>query len=204
MRRLVETGLERSSPEAIKFRPSDKLIIAMLCHLFQHLKIDRGINPDLVLEALYGGHNWALEVQGTSGTPGHLFHNHEDKKEDVDFVLDVLDMWDFIEAAHQKLPKRDKDRIAAEVDSPFGKHVKFRGFDSHQESGESDLLHIAQFMIDTLGKFKSTFGGRNLDSHGPMAARYRKMYRVFEPIRSTLIGIVLSTDQIIQILKAAR
>ena len=202
MRRLVETGLERSLPEAITFRSADKLIIAMLADLFKHLKVKGEIDADLVMSALYGGHYWALNWQAT-GMPTHLFHNQEDKKEDVTFVVDVLDMWDFIESAFQKLPKKDKDRIAAEVDGVFGKHVKFLGFDDHSHNGESGLLHIAQFMVERLGSFKSTFGGRDLNSHVPMADKYRRMYRVFEPIRTTLIGIPLTTDQLIKILKAA-
>ena len=204
MRRLVETGLARSSPEVITFRSADKLIIAMLGDLFERLVVKGEINAGLVLSALYGGHYWALNWQA-AGMPTHLFHNHEDKKEDVDFVVDVLDMWDFIETAYQKLPKKDKDRIAREVDGPFGKHVKFFGFDGHSQNNESGLLHIAQFMVEKLGSFKSTFGGRDLDSHVPMAAEYRRMYRVFEPMRRTLRGTApLSTDQMIEILKAGK
>ena len=204
MRRLVETGLARSLPEAITFRPTDKLIIAMLADLFKHLKVKGEIDAGLVMSALYGGHYWALNRQAT-GMPTHLFHNHEDKKDDVTFVVDVLDMWDFIETAFQKLPRKDKDRIAAEVDGPFGKYVKFSGFDAHSQEGESELLHIAQFMVEKLGSFKSTFGGRDLDSHIPMADKYRRMFRVFGPIRRTLMGTTpLSTDQLIKVLKAAK
>jgi uncharacterized protein len=203
MRRLVETGLARSSPEVITFRPADRLIIAILADLFKHLKVKGAIDADLVMSALYGGHYWALDWQAT-GMPTHLFHNHEDKREEVTFVVDVLDMWDFIETAFQKLPKKDKDRIAAEVDGPFGRHVKFSGFDAHSQNGESGLLHIARFMVEKLGSFKSTFGGRDLDSHSPMADKYRRMYRVFEPIRRTLIGTTLNTEQLIKVLKAAK
>ena len=35
MRRLVETGLARSSPEVITFRSAEKLIIAMLANLLR-------------------------------------------------------------------------------------------------------------------------------------------------------------------------
>jgi len=67
------------------------------------------------------------------------------------------------------------------------------------------LLHIAQFIVEKLGSFKSTFGDRDLDSHIPMADKYRRMYRVFEPIRRTLMGTTpLSTDQLIRVLKAAK
>lgn len=203
MRRLVETGLARSLPEAITFRPADKLIIAMLADLSKHLKVRDGINADLVMDALYGGHYWALNWQAT-GMPTHLFHNHEDKAADVSFVVDVLDMWDFIETGFRKLPKKDKERIATEVDGVVGKHVEFFGFDEHSQNGESGLLHIARFMIEKLGSFKSTFGGRNLNSHMPMADQHRRMLRVFEPIRESLVGTTLSTDQLIKILKAAK
>lgn len=204
MRRLVETGLSRSLPEAITFRPTDRLIIALLADLFKRLKVKGEIDADLVMSALYGGHYWALNWQAT-GMPTHLFHNHEDKKEDVTFVVDVLVMWEFIETAFHKLPKKDKDRIAAELDGRLGKHVKFPGFDAHSQSGESGLLHIAEFMVEKLGSFKSTFGGRDLDSHIPMADKYRRMYRVFEPIHRTLMGTtLLSTDQLSKVLKAAQ
>jgi len=203
MRRLVETGLARSLPEAITFRPTDRLVVALLADLSKYLKVKGVIDADLVMSALYGGHYWALNWQAT-GMPTHLFHNHEDKKEDVTFVVDVLEMWEFIETAFHKLPKKDKDRIATEVNGRFGKHLKFPGFDSHSQNGESGLLHIAEFMVEKLGSFKSTFGGRDLDSHIPMADKYRRMYRVFEPIRRTLVGTTfLSTDQLSKVLKAA-
>lgn len=194
MRRLMDTGLARSSPEVIMFRSADKLIIAMLADLYKHLKVKGDVNPDLVLSALFGGHYWALNWQ-TTGMPTHLFHNHEDRKEDVDFVISVLDMWDFIEASYQTLAKKDKDRMATEV--------RFLGFDGHSSNNESGLLHIAEFMVQRLGTFKSAFGGRDLDSHVPMAPKYRKMYRVFEPMRPSLMGTAgLSAGQIIEILKA--
>src|SRR5579862_567379 len=100
--------------------------------------------------------------------------------------------------------KHDKNRIAAEVDGPFGEHVRFLGFDAHSQNSESGLLHIAEFIVEKLGSFKSTFGGRDLDSHIPMADKYRRMIRVFEPIRRTLIGTMLSTDQLIKVLNAAK
>jgi len=66
------------------------------------------------------------------------------------------------------------------------------------------LLHIAQFMVEKLGSFKSVFGGRDLDSHVPMADNYRRMHRVFKPISQTLMGTApLSTDQLIKVLNAA-
>lgn len=174
MRRLVDVGLSRSSPEVITFRPAERLIIAMLADLYKHFKVEGELDASLVMSALYGGHYWAL-ASHASGMPTHLFHNHEDGTEDVRFVRNVLDMWDFIEAAYRKLPKKGKDRIATEVGGSFGKYVEFRGFDAYSKNGENELLYITEFMVKKLGHFKSTFGGRDLDSHAPMAGRYRRM-----------------------------
>ena len=76
--------------------------------------------------------NWALkwEFEG-------LFHNREDNPQNVDFVLDVLDMWDFIEEAHKKLSKKERDQI--EHDAPqFGKNLQFPGFDGSREPELTD------------------------------------------------------------------
>src|SRR5581483_6779882 len=110
------------------------LIIAMLRDLYKHLRVNGEINADLVLEALYGGHYWALSWQAT-GMPTHLFHSHEDKDEDRSFVVDVLDMWDFIETAYERLPKKQRERIGNEVGGVFGRNVKFFGFDAHSQNG---------------------------------------------------------------------
>jgi uncharacterized protein YfbU (UPF0304 family) len=113
-------------------------------------------------------------------------------------------MWDFIETGFRKLPEKDTERIAIEVDGVLGKHVEFFGFDEHSQNGEDGLLHIARFMIEKPGSFKSTFGGRDLNSHMPMADQYRRMLRVFEPVRESLVGTTLSADQLIKVLKAAK
>lgn len=203
IRQLVESGLERFAPEVVTLSPGEKLVIAMLADLYKHLGVEGDIDAPLVMKTILGGHNWALTWQATH-LPSGLFNIRADKKEDVDFVIDVLDMWDFIEYAYQGLPEKEKERIAKEVDGPLGKHVKFRGFDVNH-GGDGPLYSIARFVVEDLERFTSTFRDRDFNSHFPMAETYRRMLTVFEPIRKTLLGTdPLNTEQLIRILKAAK
>lgn len=192
IRRLVETGLGVSERQPIRFSRGETLIIHMLCELFKNQKVKSEIDPKFVQAALLGGHNWGLEWQ-YSGT----FHNHTDDRSNVTEVVDILDMWDFLEGAYAKLTKVDKDRIAKEAD-PFGKDVYFSGFDGNNES---EHMSIAGFLINDMGRF-ARFKKRGLNSHMPSIEIYRRMLAVFLPLRSTLAGGELSATQIIQILKA--
>jgi uncharacterized protein YfbU (UPF0304 family) len=62
-------------------------------------------------------------------------------------------------------------------------------------------MSIARFLVEKMGRF-TRFKERELNSHCPTADAYLRMFRVFEPIRKTLIGRRLSVDEIILMLKA--
>lgn len=126
-----------------------------------------------------------------------MFHDHADDPRDVRFVVDVLDMWSFFEEGHQALSAKDKARVEKEAD-PFGKQVRFAGFDGN---GESTLLGIARFLTDKMDRF-TRFKGRDLNSHAPTVATYRRMLRIFAPMRASLAGRKINADEIIAILKA--
>lgn len=129
------------------------------------------------------------------GTPC-VFHGHEDDQQVVSEVVDVLDMWSFIESAYVSLSKNDKALVAKEA-KPFGEHVEFRGFDGNYES---ECIGVSRFLIEKLDRFTG-FNGRDLNSHVPSVERYRITYNVFEPIRRTLVGRELSATDLIAILK---
>jgi Uncharacterized conserved protein len=192
VRRLVDAGLAVSGKGAVRISDGEKLILAMLRDLYKHHKVDGEIDPEFVGETIWGGHYWGLEWKYTG-----LFHGHVDNPRVVSEVVDVLDMWSFIESGYAKLSKKDKARVEAEAE-PFGKHVVFRGFDGNNES---EHLSIARFLINDLDRFTS-FKGRDLNSHMPMIDAYRRMLVIFEPVRRTLIGGELSASQIIELLKA--
>jgi uncharacterized protein len=190
VRRLVEAGLGTPKEREISFSDGEKLITLMLCEIYKHLKMKSEIDPSFVEATIHEGHLWALGWEYTG-----IFHGHESDNATRLEVLQMLDMWSFIERGYGKLSKKDKVRVATEAD-PFGKHVTFSGFDGNYESGH---LGIAGFLINNLNRF-SEFKGRDLNSHCPSLDAYRRMLKVFEPIRRNSIGQELDASQIIDIL----
>ena len=195
IRRLVQRGL--SKPEtrsAVSFTDGEKLLFMVLRDMSKQLGIKSGdTDLDFVASAIYGGHSWA-----PMWDMGGLFHDHEDEAADVRLVVDVLDMWNFVEEGFTKLSKKEKGQLATEV-GPWAKEVEFAGFDGNNEA---TLRNIARFFVDDMGRF-SRFKGRDLNSHSPSLASHRRMLGVFKPIRASLVGVSLSLEQIAKILKAS-
>ena len=164
----------------------------MMGELYKSTKVkDPEIRSDFISEVIYGGHYWApkWDMQG-------VFHDHVDDPDDVKHVVDVLDMWMFMEEAYAKLTPADKEKITAEV-GPWQTDVQFAGFDGNNESSQ---MSIAQFLVEKMGRF-SRYKGRDFNSHSPTAGRYRRMCQLFDPMRRTLVGRELSADQLITLLK---
>jgi uncharacterized protein YfbU (UPF0304 family) len=191
IRRLIETGLEGEKKPPVKINDGERLILMMLRDMSKTLKVKGEIDPDFVAEAIWGGHYWGLEGQYTG-----LFHGHEDSRANLSEVVEILDMWSFLEEAYAKLSAAEKDRLQKEV-GPLGKTVRFRGFDGNNES---ERLGIARFLIEKMERFPS-FKGRDLNSHMPTTATYHRMLSIFRPIRTTLMGRTLGVSEIISILK---
>jgi uncharacterized protein YfbU (UPF0304 family) len=196
MRRLVELGLEVDKPTGtIHLSDGEKLILLALKDLFKQANLHPGeTDLDFISEVIIGGHYWAPRWK-MSG----VFHDHRDDLKSVRFVVDVLDMFSFVESATKQLSKRDKARVEGEAE-PMGRHVKFRGFDGNNEA---DLLSIAHFFIHKMNRF-TEFREHELNSHMPTVAAYKRMLKVFLPIRHDLSGTGLSVDQLIAILRAWR
>lgn len=197
VRRLIEVGLSQEHSKRVpQLSDGERLISMMLGDLIKGLGVETETNVDLVQQVIYGGHYWALDWE----MPG-IFHGHSDKESCVSFVVDVLDMWQFIEEAVEELDTKDLARLDKEA-APFGKHVVFPGFDGNNEG---EYLSIARFLINDMNRF-SRFGKdhRDINSHCPVVASYASMLEVFEPIRKTLIGRRLSADDLIAILNVRR
>jgi len=190
IRRLISIGLAESGEPQPRLSDGEQLILLMLRDLFKHQKLKSEIDPDFIAETIWGGHSWALDWQ----YPG-IFHNHADRRETVTEVVNILDMWSFIERGYAKLSAKDKERVAKEAGRS---DVQFIGFDGNNES---EHRSVALFLINRLDRFGS-FKGRDLNSHCPIIDRYRRMVANFEPVRKTLIGAELSASQIIELLNS--
>jgi uncharacterized protein YfbU (UPF0304 family) len=198
VRRLIEVGLapDNRGP-APSLTDGEKLITSILIDVAKGLGVETQTNLDLVRSVIYGGHYWALGWE----MPG-IFHGHVDRRSRVSFVVDVLDMWEFLEEAFEKLDpdEREKLEIAAK---PFGNAVIFRGFDGNNES---EYLGIARFLVEDLSRF-SRFRNRDggLNSHYPTIDTYSRMLQIFEGVRKTLgFGRQMSVDQMADVLNARK
>ena len=96
-----------------RFEPTaaERLIIAMLCDIYEKLEINNSFDVALLRDAAVGPHHWALQW----GYPGL----DEDPINELipGQVTDILDMWDFIELSYGALPKEDQE--ALEFYHPF-------------------------------------------------------------------------------------
>ena len=191
VRRLVDAGLAGSRNGAVKFSDGDKLILRMLCDLYEHQKEDGDFDPMFVRKAINEGHYWALDWE--YGINGDVTSPRV-----VSEVCDVLDMWSFIERGYEQLSEKDKERVESEA-APFGKDVTFKGFDGNNES---EHFSVANFLINDLGRYYR-FKGRDLNSHYPGIDGQRRMLAIFKPMleSSSLVGGELSASQIIDLLK---
>ena len=114
-------------------------------------------------------------------------------------VVNILDMWSFLESGYDQLSDEQKQQIVEEMGLP-GKNIRFPGFD---ENNEADYFIVARFLVYEMNRFQS-FKGRELNSHSESLKDYRRMFMAFEPMRSKLIGGDLNVSQITTILKARK
>jgi uncharacterized protein YfbU (UPF0304 family) len=192
VRRLVEIGLLGRSKEGFQLSNPEKLMTWLLTEILKNQKgYESQDTVKLIQEAIYGGHFWALRWDMTG-----VLHDHVDDPRKVTTVVNILDMWSFIESAFRAFSKADKSRLAAEA-GYRGEDPKFMGFDGNNET---EYLSIARFLVEEMRRFES-FKGRDFNSHMPTVGRYMGMYRLFEPMRAKLIGRELGVDDLITLLK---
>jgi len=145
IRRLIVSGISRDS-QSVQLSYGDRLIVTILRDIVLQLKNGNDesaeIDPDFIKEVLNGGHYWSLKWE----YPG-LFHDHEDDPNDVSFVVDVMELWDFLEEGYEALSKKDKERVLEEA-KPFGTHVQFHGFDGNNEATH---ISISRFLVEKMG-----------------------------------------------------
>ena len=173
--------------EAVKLSDGEKLILLMLCELYDHLKVKGEIAPQFIREAIYSGNLWGL----ASGYTG-VFHGEETSGHVVSETISVLAMWRRLEESYEGLSPEDKDWLKQQE----GGYVPFYGFDNNNE-----VPHIsaARFLIDQLGRFEN-FKGRSLDAHMPTIEVHRRMLKVFDPILHQVLNRDFSAAQINEVM----
>jgi uncharacterized protein YfbU (UPF0304 family) len=169
----------------------EKLIILMLADIYKAQKIKGSFDPEFISTTINNDKLWGFNWQ-YSGIPFGPYEAPHEVKETCDY----MDMWSFIEEGYAKLSAANKKKLAEDAE-PFGKNVKFRGFDGNNESH----FGIASYLVEDLKRF-SRFKGRDLNSHMPVVDAYARMYKVFEPLREGLHSRPLNLAELTAILKA--
>ena len=177
----------------MKLTDSEKLILIMLCDIHEALKLKNSVDPKFIREAIYSDNTWGLDWKYSG-----IFGSSETPQVVVNEVVDILDMWSFLEHGYDKLSQADKDQVEADA-IPFGKTVRFLGFDGNNET---EHMSVARFLIEQLGRFDSFKNRGDLNAHMPSLNTYQRMLSVFKPLRTGLADRSLSANEIIEILKA--
>lgn len=176
----------------MKLTDGEKLIILMLTEIYEKFQIDGETEPDFLRSAIFNDHLWGIRWK-YSGIP---FEPADDPPV-VGEVVDILDMWSFIEHAYTKLDEKQRQKLAQDA-APFGENPRFNGFDGNNES---EHMSVAMFLVDKLERFQE-FKGRNFNCHFPSLDAHQRMLAVFEPLRASLADSSLSVEQLAKILKA--
>jgi uncharacterized protein len=193
VRRLVEAGLaQATTPRRVDVTNAEKLILYMLCDIYEKTKAGGELDPRLIRKSLLYGHSWALEMQYSA-----LFPTTADNRAILTEVVDMLDMWNFIEAAVERLNDEERKRLGDAIGSLH--FAAFTGFDYNHEI---DHASVMSFLVEDLERFSRFKTRAHLNSHSARVGRYRRMLSVFEPIRPRLAGRELSMSELIEVLEA--
>lgn len=176
----------------MKLSDGEKLIVLMLSELYEKLGIEGEIEPDFIKSAIFSDQLWGIRWKYI-GIP---FEESEDPPI-VKEVVDILDMWSFIEHAYNELTDEDKAKVEKAAD-PFGRDPKFQGFDGNNET---EYMGTAMFLVNELERFEE-FKGRSFNCHHPSIDMHRRMLEIFEPIRKRLSFGRLSLNDLTAILRA--
>jgi uncharacterized protein YfbU (UPF0304 family) len=86
-------------------------------------------------------------------------------KEEMNFVSQVLAMYDWLQKSYYALTLEEKRQIKEQI-------LVFPGFEAQSEP---EYLSYAQFLLENLARFSVTEAARPLNSLRPMRAVYREM-----------------------------
>jgi len=171
---------------------TEKLILQMLCDIHKRLEIDDSYNADLISKAIASDDYWVLDWAYDIRDPG------DETPEHVKLVGDTLDMYSFLRDSFEEIGPEGRQVVEATVQNAAAK-IEFPGFDGNNET---EYRTAARFLVDDLERFQTMkeVAGRN--SHSPQVAAYARMIEVFDPIRVTLVGHLMSPEEIVEVLQA--
>lgn len=167
-----------------------KLIILMLADIAEKVGADTHFEPKFIANAIGQDSAWMLPFKYEMTFTG------AETPPDVTYVLNVLDMFDFLERAFEQLPEDSQAEVAA---APGSHSLNFRGFDGNNES---TYMSIAGNVIRDLNLF-ARFADRPLNSHCPLVDVYSRMYATFDRIRPNVVMREMTKEEVISVIAEA-
>lgn len=168
----------------------ERLIIAMMCDLFEHLEVRSDFSPSFIREAISGGHYWALDWEYGN------FAGEAVSEEDVRETGNIMDMFDMLQQSFDDMPEEAKVEVRSS--GQFAEiYLKFRGFDRK----EGRHWGVADMLVNKMDRFRR-YQKMDLDSHSPVIDHYLRMLGVFLPIRKEMHSGRVGVGQMIEILAA--
>lgn len=175
----------------MKISDSERLMLLMLCDIYDRTGTEGEFDTDFIRSAVFGEKAWSIPWK-YSGIP----FEDQDTPEVVKEVLDILDMWSLIERSVQGLSPAERDQLEREAE-PFGRSPQFRGFDGN---GETEHMSTASFLVHQLERF-TEFKGRDFNSHMPTVDAYKRMLRPYNEVRHKLLRGPLGVADLVVILR---
>ncbi|WP_414553711.1 YfbU family protein [Stenotrophomonas forensis] len=178
----------------MKFTDEQRLIVMMLADIQKALNVRGDLDADFISKAA------AWKNEFSIGWHHGSYFDDTDTPPDFRFVLDVLDMFSFLEPANDSLTPSERQ----DLDSRVGWNTAgplFTGFDGNNESELRSYVVVA---IDDLGFYPELKRGKfdSFNSHSQREDRYRAMLNVFKPIRAQLLDRKLTIDELAAVISA--
>jgi len=177
----------------MKFTEEQRLIVMMLADIQKSSKVQGELDADFIAKVASDGHEFAISYR----YEGTFSSSQEDLPEGFRFVIDVLDMWSFVEDSLLNLSEHGRTHLEASV----GKHALTAKFDGFDGNNETELMSFTRLIVQDLQRF-TEFAGRDFNSHSPREGRYQAMLDVFGPIRDQLGDRYLDSKELSKILSA--
>lgn len=99
-------------------------------------------------------------------------------KEEMNFVSQVLAMYDWLQKSYYALTLDEKIQIKEQI-------LVFPGFEAQSES---EYVSYAKFLLENLARFSITEAAKPLHSHRPMREVYREMLKGLPTSGGDLLG----------------
>lgn len=179
----------------MKLSDAEKLTVSILCEIHTALKLNQdGMDSKFISKAIDTGNEWAISYRYGD----FLGFKDTTLPSEVSYVYNILDMWGFIEEAAEELTQDEKKELEQKA-APFGKSLKFPGFDGNNESRYHSIAH---FIANETDGFGGRFAKRDLNSHTRRVDVYQRMYEHFQPWRDNYPERPLNVDELVMLLNA--